>query len=346
VPIPAFRNGDFSELLTGQQIGTDVLGRPIFQGQIFNPATTRVVNGVSVRDPYSGNIIPANDPLRSTVAAEYASLMAQPDRPGLQNNVAGNPAGDQTWELDVRNILVRLDHTFSPSFKGMFSGYYNNRPSVRNCGGAQGCTVANDPLNDSASNTEYVGEGFTQRIYTKHAHTQWDWIISPKLMSHTAVSWDRWYMGGASLSSGANWPERMWGSQQQSGLVAEGGPPQINFAGNIPYNTLGLSWPAFGYEINDRWQFSTDLAWVRGKSTIKVGFEYRHHKYPQQGWNPGPEAGSFDFNRLGTGGYDAAGNNLSQTGDPFASFLLGQVHQSSQAIIAKPTWFEDYLRRG
>ena len=102
-PIDAFKNGDFSALLTGKQIGTDALGRPIFQGQIFNPATTRLVNGVPVRDPYPGNIIPANDPLRSMVAAQYASLMVQPDRPGLSNNVAGNPAGDQTWELDARN---------------------------------------------------------------------------------------------------------------------------------------------------------------------------------------------------------------------------------------------------
>ena len=100
----------------------------------------------------------------------------------------------------------------------------------------------------------------------------------------------------------------------------------MNFAGNIPYNTVGLSWPSFGYEKNDRWQFSTDLAWVRGTSTIKVGFEYRHHKFPHKGWAVGGAAGNFNFNRLGTGGYDAAGNNLSQTGDPFASFLLGQVH--------------------
>ena len=91
---------------------------PSSQGQIFNPATTRTVNGVPVRDPYPGNIIPANDPLRSTVAAKYAALMAQPDRPGLSNNVAGNPAGDQTWELDARNILLRLDHTFSPKLQG------------------------------------------------------------------------------------------------------------------------------------------------------------------------------------------------------------------------------------
>jgi hypothetical protein len=345
VPIDAFRTGDFSALLTTNRIGTDVLGRPIFGGQIFNPGTTRVVNGVIVRDPYPGNVIPANDPLRSVVAARYTALIPHPDRPGLSNNVAGNPAGDQTWELDNRNILLRLDHSFSPRFKATFSGFYNNRPSVRNCGGVQGCTVPNDPLADSASNTDYIGEGFTQRIYTAHAHTQWDWIISNSLMSHSVVAWDRWYMGGASLSAGANWPERLWGSQQRSGLVlGDAGPPQINFPGAaIPYNTLGLSWPSFGFEKNDRWQFSTDLAWVRGRSTVKVGLEYRMHKFPHKGWAVGGAAGNFDFNRLGTGGYDAAGNSLSQTGDPFASFLLGQVHAANQAIYAQPTWYESYF---
>ena len=344
-PIDAFKAGDFSALLTTNRVGTDALGRPIFAGQIFNPATTRLVNGVAVRDPYPGNVIPSGDPLRSIVAARYAQLMVHPDRPGLSNNVAGNPAGDQTWELDARNILLRLDHSFSPRFKAMFSGYYNNRPSVRNCGGAQGCTVPNDPLADSAGNTEYIGEGFTQRIYTTHAHTQWDWIISNNLMSHSVVAWDRWYMGGASLSAGANWPERMWGSQQRSGLlIGDAGPPRMAFPGAaIPYNTVGLDWPSFGYEKNDRWQYSTDLAWIRGRSTIKAGFEYRHHKYPHKGWAVGGAAGNFNYNRLETGGYDAAGNNLSQTGDPFASFLLGQVHDANQSIYAQPTWFENYL---
>jgi hypothetical protein len=344
-PIDAFKNGDFSALLTGNRIGTDALGRPILGGQIFNPATTRLVNGVPVRDPYPGNIIPVGDPLRSIVASRYAALMVHPDRPGLSNNVAGNPAGDQTWELDARNVLLRLDHTFSPKFHAMFSGYYNNRPSVRNCGGAQGCTVPNDPLSDSAGNSDYIGEGFTQRIYTTHAHTQWDWIINNNLMSHSVVAWDRWYMGGASLSAGANWPDRLWGSQQRSGLVlGDAGPPQINFPGaNIPYNTVGLSWPSFGYEKNDRWQFSTDLAWIKGRSTVKVGLEYRQHKFPHKGWAVGGAAGNFDFDRRETGGYDAAGNNLSQTGDPFASFLLGQVHASNQNIYAQPTWYEHYV---
>src|SRR6188508_502309 len=37
-PTDAFKTGDFGALLTANQIGTDALGRPIFGGQIFNPA--------------------------------------------------------------------------------------------------------------------------------------------------------------------------------------------------------------------------------------------------------------------------------------------------------------------
>lgn len=46
-PIDAFKQGDFSALLTGAQVGTDALGRPILNGQIFDPNTTRnAPNGV------------------------------------------------------------------------------------------------------------------------------------------------------------------------------------------------------------------------------------------------------------------------------------------------------------
>lgn len=133
-PTDAFKAGDFSALLTNNQIGVDALGRPILGGQIFNPATTRQVNGVFIRDPYPGNQIPAGDPLRSKVAAKIAALMVHPDRAGTSNNVAGNPAGDQTWVLDARNMLGRLDHSFTPNMKVSTSFYWNRRPSIRNCG--------------------------------------------------------------------------------------------------------------------------------------------------------------------------------------------------------------------
>jgi len=342
-PTDAFKRGDFGALLTSNQIGTDVLGRPIYAGQIFNPSTTRLVNGIPVRDPYANNMIPLNDPLRSQVAAKIAALMVKPDRPGTSFNVAGNPAGDQTWVLNARNIEFRIDHGFTPNFRMSHSFYWNHRPSIRNCGEVAGCTTEFDGEKEPQKNNTYYGDGFYQRISTHHAHQQFDWIIRDNLLNHSTVAYDRWYMGGNSLSAGVGWPQLLWGANHGGILDTTAGPPQINFAGNIPYNSVGLNgWPNYGYLVNNRWQFSDDLAFVKGRHTLKVGFEYRYHDFPFRGWAVGAVAGNFDFNRLGTGGYDAAGNNLGQTGDPFASFLLGQVQASNQTIPVQPTFREAY----
>src|SRR5205814_381459 len=192
-------------------------------------------------------------------------------------------------------------------------------------------------------NTSYYGNGFYQRISTHHAHQQFDWIIRDNLLNHSTVAYDRWYMGGNSLSAGAGWPQLLWGANHGGIVDNTAGPPLINFAGNTPYNSIGqYAWPNFGYLTNNRWQFSDDLAFVKGRHTMKVGFEYRYHDFPFRGWAVGAVGGQFDFNRLGTGGYDASGNNLGQTGDPFASFLLGQVQASNQTIPVQPTFNEAY----
>ncbi|MGH9370224.1 MAG: carboxypeptidase-like regulatory domain-containing protein, partial [Vicinamibacterales bacterium] len=340
-PIDAFKAGDFSQLLTGTQVGVDALGRPIVGGQIFNPNTTRLINGVPVRDPYPGNIIPANDPLRSQVAGRIASLMVSPDRAGAAFNVAGNPAGDQTWELDARNILARVDHNFTPNFRMSHSFYWNRRPSIRNCGEVQGCNSQFDGELEPDKNNTYYGAGFYQRISTHHAHQQFDWVIRNNLLNHSTIAYDRWFMGGNSLSAGVGWPQTLWGANQGGILAPDAGPPVMTFGGNTPYTAVGQNWPRFGFLVNNRWQFSNDLTWVKGRHTMKFGFEYRNHQFPFRGWGAN-QGGQFNFNRLGTGGYDAAGNNLSQTGDPFASFLLGQVQDSTQVIPVHPTFNEAY----
>jgi TonB dependent receptor-like, beta-barrel len=328
-------------LLTNTQIGVDAMGRPIFSGQIFNPATTRFINGVAIRDPYPGNIIPGNDPLRSQVAAKVAALMVRPDRGGTAFNVAGNPAGDQTWELNARNILVRADHNFTPNFRMSHSFYWNRRPSIRNCGEVQGCSSEFNGETEPEKNDSYYGAGFYQRISTHHAHQQFDWIIRQNLLNHSTIAYDRWFMGGNSLAAGVGWPQQLWGANQGGLLAPDAGPPVMTFGGNIPYTAVGQNWPRFGYLVNNRWQFSDDLTWVKGRHTMKFGFEYRYHQFPFRSWGSN-EGGQFNFNRLTTGGYDAAGNNLAQTGDPFASFLLGQVQDSTQVITVQPTFNEAY----
>jgi hypothetical protein len=328
-PIEPFKQGNFSALLTGRQLGTDVLGRPIMEGAIFDPNTTRLVNNVPVRDPFPNNVIPPNHPLRSRVAANYIPLMKVADRPGfLQNNVAGNPAGDQTWIADFRTILFRVDHQATDKFKTTTSFFWPHRPAIRNCGEVLGCTPGYDPQ----GNPDYIGNGFQQRIATHHATQQFDYIIRNNLLYHATVSWDRWYMGGQPLSGGLNWPQRLWGSSEASGLVdTTAGAPNITFTGNIPYTQLGMQWIGTGFEGINRWQFQNDMTWVKGVHSIKVGFEFRHHQFNFHGW-AASTGGTFNFNRLTTGGYDANGNNLNQTGDPFASFLLGQVQQANFTI--------------
>src|SRR5437660_1302245 len=359
-PIDAFKAGDFSSL----------------PGQLYNPYSTTVTGGIPSRDPFmcdsAGNPLAPNltpgpgfgtqsggtpcnklpSALISTVASRVAGLMVHPDRPGNAFNVAGNPAGDQTWLLNARTTEFRVDHSFTPSYRMTESFYWGHRPSIRNCGEVAGCVTQFDGETSPQKNTNYYGNGFYQRIATHHAHTQFDWIIRPNLLNHTTIAWDRWFMGGNPPSAGAGWPPLAWsgtpgqGSLSGGGLVApDAGPPEIDFQGTIPYNSIGdYGWPKFGFLTNNRWQFSDDLSWVKSKHTLKVGFEYRWHQFPFKGWAVGAAAGEFAFNSLETAGYDASGNNLNgQTGESFASFLLGQVHSSNQTIPAYPTFYEGYM---
>ena len=190
-------------------------------------------------------------------------------------------------------------------------------------------------------NNTYYGAGFYQRISTHHAHQQFDWVIRSNLLNHSTIAYDRWFMGGNSLSAGVGWPQQLWGANQGGLLNTTGGPPVMTFGGNIPYTAIGQNWPRFGYLVNNRWQFSDDLTWVKGRHTVKTGFEYRHHNFPFRGWGQA-ETGQFNFNRLGTAAFDSRGVNLNATGDPFASFLLGQVQDSNQTIPVYPTFNEAY----
>ena len=61
VPTAAYRSGDFSQAIAavgGKVLGTDTLGRPLVENTIYDPTTARMVNGLTVTDPFPNNTVP------------------------------------------------------------------------------------------------------------------------------------------------------------------------------------------------------------------------------------------------------------------------------------------------
>src|SRR5215475_13017613 len=101
LPTPAMKSGDFSSWLKSQ-IGTDALGRPVFQNEIYDPTTTRDVTAgqvdpktgltanadTAIRDPFNSggnlNVIPAGE--FSNAASVLLPLIPDPPLSGDKNN--------------------------------------------------------------------------------------------------------------------------------------------------------------------------------------------------------------------------------------------------------------------
>src|SRR5215475_405388 len=91
VPLQDYRNSDFSKALTGKNLcattnpNCDPLGRPVMEGMIYDPRTTRPApDGRFVRDPFPGNKI---DPsLFDPVAVKVQALIPVANRNGSINN--------------------------------------------------------------------------------------------------------------------------------------------------------------------------------------------------------------------------------------------------------------------
>jgi len=356
LPTPAERGGDFSQLLQYKcatppcQVATDALGRPIYSGEIFNPATTRTVNGVPVRDGYgfdpttglptaTANMIPGTDPLLGeNVGAQYvASIVPALDRNTLFTPNEFGGTSDDNDKINVWTWLFRIDHTFNDKWSASFTYFQNHRPRTAHCGGPEGCNTVNNGETDPQANDTYLGQGFYQLITNHFAHLQISTVIKPNLFNHATLAYDRWVMDGHQLSSGVGWNQKLGLGLPDEPEFNKAGFPSLNFIGGpVGYTSYGTPWYADGGDINNRYQFYDDLTWIVGKHTLKFGVQTEYHTYPQTGWavNTG---GQFNFAAGLVSGYNSAGTNLStQTGDAFAAMLLGQVDYAS---FTNPTFY-------
>ncbi len=321
LPIPDFKKGDFSKLFdpaftgnakSGTVIGTDALGRPVVFGQIYDPSTTRLVNGVVVRDPFQGNIIPQSfwDPVSKKIL-ELAPI-TDPAFNRMLNNI---PALNSCCPVfDERIFALKGDHIFTERHR--LSAYYNNTRRVRN--NSPGGRWGNPPGTPTDVYQLQKTPGHLVRVAE-------DWTISTNVLNHFAIGYNRFANFNESVFVDQGWPEKI--ALQN---VAPTHFPTLTFGG-LPHQGGGigaggrLGSANAGFGINGSTITQDDLTLVRGRHNFKIGFELRRYYYNNVGKSG---SGTFAFDPITT----QLSGFVDSTGHSFASFLLGTVRSTSRGI--------------
>jgi hypothetical protein len=290
VPTQAMRNGDFSAIL-GPQIGTDSLGRPILQNEIFDPNTSRPdpTNPANIiRDPFPGNIIPPNRINATTqlVLQKYYPLpnlnVGPTVLPNYQFAGGNHTSSDQTG--------IRVDHRFGDN--DTIFGRYNR---------------SNATLSRPESLPTYDQSliNYAQTVAIGYTH-----LFSPTVVFNVRYGWTNTNFGQFDAPSGQAFLTATNFGQlapAKNGLALG---PQIGISNGFT-GTSQFAIPLGPQYNNDG---HLDLSVVRGKHTIGVGAMIYHIHSFDDGW--GMSVG-FTQNATSQGGL------VNGSGSGAASFMLG-----------------------
>jgi hypothetical protein len=297
LPTQAFRNGDFSQFVdgTGAQI------------PIFDPNTTRPDgNGSFIRDPFPGNRIPASQ--LSSPSQKILALMPQPDLPNAQiNNFYSRTAANPKLNNFVETI--KIDQTITDKQKLAFSYFDQYFPTIITC---IGYGVSN-PL-ESCQNPK--------SIHTRTPRVNYDYIIRPNLLNHFTIGADRYNNIYANATVGQGWNDKLG----IRGLPFDiGSVPWVRFSGGTASPAV-ISNQYNGLVPTGRYSVNENLAWVRGRHSLKFGATWGREYQNAKAYNNGN--GVYIFNNQTTS-QPNAGGNFTRWGSSFASFLLGAPYTAS-----------------
>jgi hypothetical protein len=282
---------------------------------IYDPATTAADGrGGFQRDPFPNNQIPTSR--ISGVAQRVLPLIPQPDLPAFFNNYLSRqnqPSTDHDWSL-------KIDHQLS-SNQRVSGAYWWVRGETTINGAVAG------ELNPGFRVTPTTASG----LRLNHSYT-----IGPTLLNRlgfgytpTSPTWSRWLLDPRE----GNKILRIPGISETSR-----GFPILNFAGPTPYAGLGNSANnGTDPQFFQNWSVADDVSWVKGSHQFKFGGSFRYRRMTVQ--DRRNEGGTFNFNALSTSQPNSA--DFARFGNPFASFLLGEVYSASAAVPAPTRQYND-----
>ena len=317
---------DLSDLITGQYVNgapttthTDLLGRTVPAGTIFDPATTRAVT-IGVADPVTGLVPTATGFVRDpfgTYPVGTTDFLGTNVATYLLNHL---PAG----RLD-QNAIKLLNAFPTPTSGSLFQNYASS-PMLnehRNAFDVRGDVNKGDKDQIFATasyvdDPQYIpgpfggiadGGAFQQGIQTATTilgALSWTRMVSPTTVNEARIGFNR--IGTSRTGPVAT----QMGIPEQYGIQ---GVPQVTLNGGLPafgingLTTLGSNAFLPSDEVSATTQVTDNFTKTYGKHTFKAGIEYQRVKYStlQPPWSHGEFDYGGRFTRIPGGSSDSAG---------------------------------------
>ena len=336
VPTVAEVGGDFSGILGPQSTScgadgasscVDALGRPVYQNEIFNPATTRMVNGAPVRDgfgfdpvtgmPITGqaNVIPTES--LNSIGLAFANLYPPPSVTGaLANNfVADDPGRDRIDQMDAR-----IDQNFSS--RNQLFGRFSLSQRTR---------FQHPPLPGLADGGNYGTGNFLEA--TRGLAMAETFTLNPSTVNEFRLGFSRIHYSDNIPEYGNNYPAQ---ELQVPGVPSD---PMVNgltlFQPN-GYRRLGEPGYTPTLVTSQEFQIGDTLTLIRGRHSLKTGTLLRDSQFNmlQIGQPRGRMSFSGQFTMDDPSSADGSGNGL-------ADMLLGIPNY---AVISNITYWGNRQR--
>ena len=298
VPTLAERSGDFSQLKTAS-------GQPI---TIYDPATTTLVGGTYVRQPFSGNKISSNR--IDAVAAAVSKYWPMPNTTGTGGGQVNNWIASASSPYNIDQYDIKVD---------------------QNIGDRQRLSIRVSQRNPVYEPTLF----FPQNIAIAQGSTST--VHNGATLSNDAIGGGLNYVFTKSPTDIINFRYGVYHVYQRTQLISQDfNPTQLGFPSYISDTANALGFPGFEFQnyysigqggdltagtlgmMTHTWMLSNTKTWAN--HTLKFGFEFRAliNNLNQTGRS----VGDYSFTTALTEGPNAQVAS-STAGDDFASFLLG-----------------------
>lgn len=284
VPIVPFRNGDFSRL-------------PL---KLFDPATTRLDPsnpGGLIRDPFPNNMILSTR--FNATGKNLTDLYPVPNLPG--NSIVNNFLFNPVRRANINQFDARIDHRLRES-DSAFGRYSFSNTSAFN--------PSTLPAPALGAGPRFPGNNTTrgQQLVLSDVHT-----FAPNKIYEARLGFSRLHILNTGELAGTNLAERV-------GIPGINVEPRFSGLGPIGVGGfIGLGEDSFTpvLKVTNNFEFIQQFSYVRGKHSLKFGYDLGRRQFNQQ--SPAFPEGSFSF----SGQFTQNPARAAGTGSGLADMLLG-----------------------